>query len=92
MNTDFYDLIDEDVDQDYTIYILLVKWPKDLKLVAAQMIAYDLLYRYEKNSNVESERIGDYSVSYGSDPESVGDSYPKEIMKQLYKYRKMSVA
>jgi hypothetical protein len=55
-----------------------VEFPKSLKMIVAQMLAFTL----EKHTGrgIQSESIGGYSVSYAVD-------YPKSIMQALEPYR-----
>ena len=60
--------------------ISLVVWPKAIKVYVAQMIWW--LIKRSKSTDVQSERIDDYSVSYVN-----GHAYPKSIISGLSKYR-----
>lgn len=65
-----------------SIIVSVVKWPRDVKKVAAQMIAYDYDVRPSRVSGVKSFSIGPYS-------ETAEDSegYPTYITEHLNKYR-----
>jgi hypothetical protein len=60
--------------------ITKVEFPKSLKMIVAQMLAFTL----EKHTGrgIQSESIGGYSVSYAVD-------YPKSIMQALEPYRQI---
>ena len=76
----FNDLITE--DEELTIIISRVVVPDSLKLYLSKMILYHL-----KNClPVDSERFGDYSVSYGK----VVGGYPEALMKGLDKYKRVN--
>ena len=53
-------------------------YPEGLKLIAIKMIEYNL-----NQSGVQSEKLGDYSVTYTTD-------YPDFIMRGLRRYRRVS--
>ncbi len=84
---DLYSLIAEDSDKDYYINLALVKWPTPLKLTVAAMIEYNILYKYKVNKNINSEKIGDYSVSFTDDIKA----YPSEILQSLTPYKNVGV-
>ena len=74
-------LIAETTSENYTVWMFLVIWPLPLKNLAAQMIGYNILRKYNTDKNIKSEKIGDYAVSFGNGGTS--KSYPDEIMSQL---------
>lgn len=71
------------VDDNYvgTIRISRVKWPRELRLVAAKMLWH--LMDKPKTDDVQSERIDDYSVTYAGSNE-----YPTRVIKGLDKWRR----
>lgn len=73
--------IDEAADR--YIVISKIDWPPGIKNVVAKMINH--LMSKSQISGVTSESLGDWSASYGGD----GD-YPKNILSDLNKYRKLS--
>lgn len=87
---DLYSLVNETTSEDYTVYFFLIDWPKPLKLLAAQMIEYNILRKYNTDKNVTSEKIGDYSVSFGGvNNAGIYSPYPKEIMDGLTQYKRV---
>jgi len=80
--------LDDTADNNYTGTVLIsrVKWPKAIKLPAAKMVWY--LIDEAKVSNVQSERLDDYSVTYGSLIYAGSNAYPKTIIDMLDKYRR----
>ena len=61
-----------------------VDYPKDLPVIASRMIKHTITTL--DDSNIASESLGDYSVSY---VEVGANSYPQSIIKGLDKYRKI---
>jgi hypothetical protein len=80
------ELVDLDMDNSYNpvgrVKISLVNWPKSLKIAAARMIWY--LIKRVKETDVKSESIDDYSVTYVG-----GHAYPESIVRGLSKWRKV---
>jgi len=76
-------------DDNYigTILISRVKWPNALKLPAAQMVWY--LINDAKASNVQSEKLDDYSVTYKALAVAGSNAYPVEVLDRLQKWRKI---
>lgn len=72
--------------ENETIYINRVEYPLQLKIVVAKMIKYNLEMDTNKDSNVSSEKIDDYSINYNSADEYIF-SYPTSIMKGLNSFR-----
>ena len=80
--------ISQDQDDYYTgagqgigaILISRVSWPKPLKPIAAKMIWSQI--SDAKPGNVQSESIGDYSVTYVN-----GNAYPDRVVRGLDKWR-----
>jgi len=66
------------------IKISRIKWPKAIKLAAAQMVHY--LIEHPSPTNVLNERIDDYSVTYAGH-----NTYPQRILDGLKKYRRAVV-
>ena len=62
------------------VTVYLVNFPQSLKFIASQIIKHWLLSR--STSGVQSERLGDYSISYSGD-------LPPVIIKQLNNYRQV---
>ena len=66
------------------IKISRIKWPKAIKLAVAQMVLY--LIEHPRPSDVKSETIDDYSVTY------IGShTYPQRVADGLRKYRRAVV-
>lgn len=74
------ELIDEDAGE--LVKITAVFYPRSLKLVIAQMIAYAL--QKANKEGIQSESLGDYSVTFTN-----ADAYPKSILKMISPYRKV---
>lgn len=79
------------MDALYTIYdenkigtpmVYYVSWPVDLKEIAANMIAFDILYRYGHDPGIKSESIDDYSYQR----EEVRGAYPQSILQELLQF------
>jgi hypothetical protein len=71
-------------DYDYTwsdMFIYYVLFPRAIKPAVANMIRYDMLDRMNR-SGVQSETIGNYSVSYMRAAE-LGYDYPADIISGL---------
>jgi len=75
-------------DDNYigSILISRVKWPNALKLPAAKMI-WSLIDK-GKVSNVQSEKIDDYSVTFAALTVVGNNAYPKTIIDMLTKWRR----
>jgi hypothetical protein len=73
------ELVDE--DEDEVVLISQVKWPKQLKPVAAQMIWNKI--DQAKRGPVQSESLGDYSVTYSN------TDYAPNVMQSLKPYTKL---
>jgi RNA-binding protein YhbY len=72
----------ESVDNDLSERAFVkVKYPKALKMIASQMLAFKMTQR----SGVTSETIGQYSITYDKTAVS---AYPKEIWESLRRYSK----
>jgi hypothetical protein len=74
------ELIAEDTGEH--VKITAVFYPRSLKLVVAQMVAYAM--QKANKEGIQSESLGDYSVTFTS-----ADAYPKSILKMLNPYRKV---
>ncbi len=72
------------------VLISRVKWQNALKMPAAQMIWY--LIDDAKASNVQSEKLDDYSVTYKSIAMAGSNAYPTEILDRLDKWRRPGFA
>jgi len=77
-----------DETPNYYVKLSLVQFPKGIKLPVAKMIDIELAKLTSEDSTpVVSERVGNYSVNYGS---YVYDgSYPDEILRQLKPWKKV---
>lgn len=90
--TEFGILIDQDQNDtkdDHAIGSILVSrvnWPNAIKLPAAKMV-WSLIDN-AKVSNVQSEKLDDYSVTYGSLTFAGSNAYPKTIIDMLNKWRR----
>lgn len=90
--TEYGILIDQDQDDTSddncigNIVISRVKWPPALKLPAAQMTWH--LINDAKASNVQSESLDDYSVTYKALAVAGSNAYPVEILDRLDKWRR----
>ena len=76
---------DDTKDDNYIGYIRVsrVKWPKELRLAAAKMLWY--LMAEPKQTDVQSERIDDYSITYAG-----SYAYPTRVVKMLDKWKRPS--
>lgn len=79
---------------EYTIYdelsgasilISIVKWPEDVKQIAAQMVWYDCDIRGKRDPSVRSHSMGPFSESFSENEDAFG--YPKSITDPLMNYR-----
>lgn len=68
-----------------SILISVVRWPLEVKMIAAQMIAYDYDVRPSKAANVKSRSLGPFSESFDDSSDQFG--YPTSITDPLWKYR-----
>ena len=80
--------LDDTADDNPTCEVIInrVKWPEALKLPAAQMTWY--LINDSKATNVQSEKLDDYSVTYKALAVAGSNAYPTEILDRLDKYRR----
>lgn len=69
-----------------SIIISVVKWPLEVKSVAARMCAYDYDYRDKAAANIKSRSLGPLSETY-TDGEKDEFGYPKKITELLTPYR-----
>lgn len=68
-----------------SVLVSVVKWPADLKPVAARMVEYDYEQRGKRTPGLKSFSLGPWSESYG---EGVGVyGYPEDILEPLYDHR-----
>lgn len=68
-----------------SVMINLVKYPIELKEIAAEMIYYDMEIRNLKKADIKSFHLGPFGESYGGDvDETYG--YPKKIVDRLIPY------
>jgi len=71
-----------------SIMISMVQFPKPLKRIAAQMIAYDYDKRNKQSSGIKSHSLGPFSETFAvADASGNGDGYPSAIMDLLIPYR-----
>ena len=68
-----------------SILVSVVKWPKSLKPIAAEMIAYDYDVRPSRTAGITSRTLGPWSESYGEALDQYG--YPKRLTDRLIPYR-----
>lgn len=71
-----------------TILVSVVRWPSELKYIAAQMVKYDYDDRAARAIGITSHSLGPFSESYAS-PNSMGSTpfgYPQEIIDSLASY------
>jgi len=81
--TSSYSVVDE--LSGASILIALVKWPVDVKAVAADMVYFDSDIRGKVASNIKSRSLGPLSESYTTgDEDEYG--YPRKITSRLDKY------
>lgn len=79
-----YTINDEDAAE--SIYICKVDYPKPLKLTISKMINFLINDLDEaKTPGAKSEKIDDYSITYGE----TYQGFPMSIMKQLNVYRQL---
>jgi len=88
--TGYGDFVNQDQDGSDdntvgTIRISRVKWPEAIKLPAAKMIWS--LIDDAKPSDVKSEKLDDYSVTYIG-----GSEYPNKVIRMLDKFRRPKFA
>ena len=88
--TGYGDFVNQDQDGSDdntvgTIRISRVKWPEAIKLPAAKMIWS--LIDDAKPSDVKSEKLDDYSVTYIG-----GSEYPTKVIRMLDKFRRPKFA
>jgi len=77
-------IIDEDLSAWVTI--AFVKWPAGLKLIASEMIRYDLIDRY-KTSGVKSESIDRHTTTFDTDSKHAKNyGYPGDVIAGLDVY------
>lgn len=71
-----------------SILVSVVQWPQALKLVAAQMVKYELDDRPARSADVTSRSLGPWSESYASQGNVENPfGYPSAIINQLSDYR-----
>ena len=69
-----------------SVLITVVKWPKPIQHVAAQMIAYDYDVRGKKSADIKSHSLGPFSETFTSGEEDEY-GYPRKITDALIPYR-----
>jgi hypothetical protein len=82
-----YSVIDESFPTNLgrVITFALVYFPIDVKMVAAEMIAYDYDIRPKRSAGIKSHSLGPLSESYDTSGFNFG--YPQEILDKLERYR-----
>ena len=82
-----YSVVDESFPTNLgkVITFVLVYFPIDVKMVAAEMIAFDYDVRPKRNSGIKSRSLGPLSESYTVDSDNFG--YPHSILDKLERYR-----
>jgi len=75
-----------DVNGIGSIMVSRIKWPPEIKLPVSQMVWY--LIDSATASNVQSESLDDYSVTYKALSVAGSNSYPTEILDRLNKFRR----
>ena len=82
-----YSVVDESFPTNLgkVITFVLVYFPIDVKVTAAEMIAYDYDVRPKRNSGIRSRSLGPLSETYNVDNYNFG--YPPEIVDKLERYR-----
>lgn len=68
-----------------SILISIVKWPRDVKEVAAAMVAFDYDVRPRRGDGLRSRSMGPMSESYNVESDELG--YPKSITSRLDVHR-----
>jgi len=76
-------LITESSESGKMVLVTRVDFPKDLEIIASNMINYQV--KNVNNKDVVSESLGDHSVSFGNNQ----SGYPEAIIKPLRKYKKI---
>lgn len=77
--------VNEKTRDEIDAYVMLVEYPEDVKLGAAQLLKYDMENR--DNVNVQSESISRHSVTYKAMDESNSDGgYPLELLGFLRRH------
>lgn len=69
-----------------TILISVVKWPEDVKYIAAKMVAYDYDVRDNTPVNLKSYSLGPASKTF-TEGEKDEFGYPKKLTEGLSDYR-----
>ena len=68
-----------------SILVSVVRWPADLKPVAARMVQFDMEQRSGRTPGVKSRSLGPFSESYS---DAVGEyGYPADLLEPLYDHR-----
>ena len=82
-----YSVIDESFPTNLgrVITFALVYFPIDVKMVCAEMIAYDYDIRPKRSAGIKSRSLGPLSESYDTSGFNFG--YPQEILDKLERYR-----
>jgi hypothetical protein len=82
-----YSVVDESFPTNLgkVITFVLVYFPIDVKMVAAEMIAFDYDVRGKRTQGIKSRSLGPLSESYTVDSDNFG--YPNSILDKLERYR-----
>jgi hypothetical protein len=68
-----------------SILVSVVKWPTEVKYIAAQMVYYDYDIRKTRSPGVTSRSLGPFSESFGGTLDAYG--YPSELVDSLSPHR-----
>ena len=69
-----------------SILASVVRWPSDLKYVAAQMVYFDYDLRADRSPGTTSVRLGPWSESY-AEPGAGQFGYPSDVIAPLFDYK-----
>ena len=68
-----------------SIMVSVVRWPTDIKPIAARMVQFDMEQRSGRAPGVKSRSLGPFSESYS---DTVGEyGYPSDLLEPLYDHR-----
>lgn len=81
-----YTVYDESYNNNLgnVIIFSVVQWPMDIKMIASEMIYFDVELRSKMTPGVRSKSLGPWSESYSGETGRYG--YPVEILGKLEKY------
>lgn len=69
-----------------SILISVVKWPLEIKKIAANMVYFDHDFRAGRSTGLKSRTLGPLIESYFGETEVDSDGYPVSITRGLSKY------